>query len=226
MTTILVIEDDPSIARGIQLALEGEHFKVLVAPTGEKGNSLARRTSVDLITLDLVLPDRNGEEICRDLRKSGIGTPILMLTSKGEEMDKVMGLEIGADDYMTKPFSTGELVARVKALLRRVKELPKDIAEYTIGDVHLDFRKQEAFKGKTAVKLSVREFEVLKYFARHEGEVVTRDMLLDDVWGYEHFPTTRTVDNYILSLRKKIENDPANPEHIVTVHTAGYKLVR
>jgi DNA-binding response OmpR family regulator len=226
MSTILVIEDDPSIARGIQLALEAEHFKVLVAGTGEKGYSLVHRSSVDLITLDLVLPDMNGEEICRDLRKNGVAVPILMLTSKGEEMDKVMGLEIGADDYMTKPFSTRELVARVKALLRRVRELPKDIAEYAIGDIHLDFRKQEALKGKTAVKLSVREFEVLKYLALHEGEVVTRDMLLDDVWGYEHFPTTRTVDNYILSLRKKIEDDPANPEHLVTVHTAGYKLVR
>ena len=226
MSTILVIEDDPSIARGIQLALEAEHFKVLVAGTGEKGYSLVHRSSVDLITLDLVLPDMNGEEICRDLRKNGVAVPILMLTSKGEEMDKVMGLEIGADDYMTKPFSTRELVARVKALLRRVRELPKDIAEYAIGDIHLDFRKQEALKGKTAVKLIVREFEVLKYLALHEGEVVTRDMLLDDVWGYEHFPTTRTVDNYILSLRKKIEDDPANPEHLVTVHTAGYKLVR
>ena len=226
MSTILVIEDDPSIAKGIQLALEAEHFKVLLAPTGEKGYSLVKRTSVDLITLDLVLPDRNGEEICRDLRKDGIGTPILMLTSKGEEMDKVMGLEIGADDYMTKPFSTRELIARIKALLRRVKELPRDIAEYTIGDIHLDFRKQDALKGRTPIKLSVREFEVLKYLARHEGEVVTRDMLLDDVWGYEHFPTTRTVDNYILSLRKKIEDDPANPKHLMTVHTAGYKLVR
>ncbi len=226
MNTILVVEDDPSIARGIQLALESEHFKVHVAATGEKGYALAQRTSVDLITLDLVLPDRNGEEICRDLRKNGVTVPILMLTSKGEEMDKVMGLEIGADDYMTKPFSTRELVARVKALLRRVRDLPKDIAEYAIGDIHLDFRKQEAVKGKTEVKLSVREFEVLKYLAQHEGEVVTRDMLLDDVWGYEHFPTTRTVDNYILSLRKKIEDDPANPEHLVTVHTAGYKLVR
>lgn len=226
MSTILVIEDDPSIARGIQVALEAEHLKVVVASSGQKGYDIVHRSSVDLITLDLVLPDRNGEEICRDLRKDGFGTPILMLTSKGEEMDKVMGLEIGADDYMTKPFSTRELVARVKALLRRVKELPKDIAEYTIGDIHLDFRRQEATKGKTPVKLSVREFEVLKYLARHEGEVVTRDMLLDDVWGYEHFPTTRTVDNYILSLRKKIEDDPGKPKHLVTVHTAGYKLVR
>jgi len=225
MSTILVIEDDPSIARGIELALEAEHFGVTVAHTGEKGYTLAQRGNVDLITLDLMLPDRSGEDICRDLRKKGIATPILMLSSRKEEMDKVVGLEIGADDYMTKPFSTRELVARVRALLRRVKELPKDIAEYTIGDVRLDFRRQEAFRKKTSVKLTVREFEILKYFVRHEGEVVTRDMLLDEVWGYEHFPTTRTVDNYILSIRKRIEDDPSHPVHLVTVHTAGYKLI-
>ncbi|HUI11466.1 MAG TPA: response regulator transcription factor [Bacteroidota bacterium] len=225
MNTILVIEDDPPIARGIELALEAEHFRVLVAPTGEKGFALAQRENVDLITLDLMLPDRSGEDVCRDLRKKGVGTPILMLSSRKEEMDKVVGLEIGADDYMTKPFSTRELVARVRALLRRVKELPKDIAAYTIGDVRLDFRRQEAYKKKASLKLTVREFEILKYFARHEGEVVTRDMLLDEVWGYEHFPTTRTVDNYILSIRKRIEDDPAHPVHLVTVHTAGYKLV-
>jgi len=225
MNTILVIEDDPPIARGIQLALEAEHFRVLVAPTGEKGFTLARRGNIDLITLDLMLPDRSGEDICRDLRKEGIGTPILMLSSRREEMDKVVGLEIGADDYMTKPFSTRELVARIRALLRRVKELPRDLEQYAIGDVLLDFRKQEAFKKKTALKLTVREYEILKYFARHEGEVVTRDMLLDEVWGYEHFPTTRTVDNYILSIRKRIEDDPAHPVHLVTVHTAGYKLI-
>jgi len=225
MNTILVIEDDPSIARGIALALEAEHFKVITAQTGEKGYAQAQRGNVDLITLDLMLPDRSGEEICRDLRQKGVGIPILMLSSRKEEMDKVVGLEIGADDYMTKPFSTRELVARIRALLRRVKELPKDIAEYTIGDVRLDFRRQEAFKKKTPLKLTVREFEILKYFARHEGEVVTRDMLLDEVWGYEHFPTTRTVDNYILAIRKRIEEDPAHPVHLVTVHTAGYKLI-
>ena len=148
--------------------------------------------------------------------------PILILSSKKEEMDKVVGLEIGADDYMTKPFSTRELVARVRALLRRVKDLPKDVAEFAFGDVHCDFRKQEAFKKKKPLKLSVREFEVLKYFAMHAGEVVTREMLLDDVWGYEHFPTTRTVDNYILSLRKSIEDDPSSPKYLITVHTAGY----
>lgn len=225
MNTILVVEDDPSIAKGIELALTEEHFKVIVAPTGEKGLSMARKGSVDLITLDLLLPDTSGEDVCRSLRKEGISTPILMLSSKKEEMDKVVGLEIGADDYVTKPFSPRELVARIKALLRRVKDLPKDIGEFAFGDVHLDFRKQEAYKKTTPIKLTVREFEVLKYFALHAGEVITRDMLLDDVWGYEHFPTTRTVDNYILSIRKKIEDRPAEPTHLVTVHTAGYKLV-
>ena len=225
MNTILVIEDDPSVSRGVEIALTGEHFKVLCAATGEKGLSLARRGTVDLIILDLLLPDRSGEDICRDLREAGMTTPILMLSSKKEEMDKIIGLEIGADDYVTKPFSTRELVARVKALLRRVHNLPKDIAEYTVVDVHLDFRKQEAVKNRRPIKFTVREFEVLKYFVLHAGEVVTRDMLLDEVWGYEHFPTTRTVDNFILSIRKKIEDDPSKPRYLTTVHTAGYKLV-
>jgi DNA-binding response OmpR family regulator len=225
MNTILVIEDDPSIARGVEIALGAEHFKVVCAATGEKGLSQARRDTIDLIILDLILPDRNGEDICRELRAARVTTPILMLSSKKEEMDKVVGLEIGADDYMTKPFSTRELIARVKALLRRVSNLPKDIGEFRLGDVHLDFRKQEAYKKNVHLKFSVREFEVLKYFATHAGEVVSRDMLLDEVWGYEHFPTTRTVDNYILSIRKKIEDDPSAPVYLITVHTAGYKLI-
>ncbi|MEW6512017.1 MAG: response regulator transcription factor [Bacteroidota bacterium] len=226
MKTILLIEDDPSVAKGVELALAAEHFKVLIAPTGEKGRTLARRDSVDLIILDLILPDMNGEDICRELRNEGAVVPILMLSSKKEETDKIVGLEIGADDYVTKPFSTRELVARVKALLRRVKELPKEISEFSLGDLHFDFRKQEAYKKKKPLKFGVREFEILKYFALHIGEVVTRNMLLDEVWGYEHFPTTRTVDNYILSIRKKIEDNPSEPKHLVTVHTAGYKLVK
>jgi DNA-binding response OmpR family regulator len=226
VNSILVIEDDPSIAKGLEHSLTAEHFKVRLAETGQKGLACVRKETIDLIILDLMLPDTNGEDICRTLRKEGFPVPILMLSSKKEEMDKVVGLEIGADDYMTKPFSTRELVARVKALLRRVKELPRDVAECAFGDVHLDFRKQEAFKKKKPLKLTVREFEVLKYFAIHAGEVVTRDMLLDEVWGYEHFPTTRTVDNYILSIRKSIEDDPSNPHFLVTVHTAGYKLLK
>lgn len=226
MKTVLVVEDDPSIMRGLVDALTQEHFTVLSADDGERGYQMAKRENIDLIILDLMLPKKNGEEVCRDLRKDGVSTPILMLTSKKEETDKVLGLELGADDYVTKPFSLRELLSRIKALLRRKVELKKEIDEYTFGNVHVDFKKQEAVKNKRPLKLSAKEFEVLKYFIQHEGEVVTRDMLLDEVWGYETFPTTRTVDNYILSLRKKIEDDPSKPKHLLTIHTAGYKFVK
>jgi len=226
MKTILVVEDDASIARGLEEALTAEHYKVVLANTGEKGYNLARHENIDLILLDLKLPDRNGEDICRDLRKEGVNTPIVMLTSKKQEMDKVVGLEIGADDYVTKPFSLRELSARIKALLRRKGEIKKEIEEYSFGNVYVDFRKHEAQVGKKSVKLSSREFDVLQFLIQHEGEVVTRDMLLNDVWGYEQFPTTRTVDNYILSLRKKLEGKGVEPRHILTIHTTGYKFVK
>jgi DNA-binding response OmpR family regulator len=226
MKTILVIEDDMAIARGLQEVLTEEHFAVQLSQTGTKGLSIAKRENIDLIILDLKLPDRNGEDICRELRKDGVDTPIMMLTSKKKEDDKVMGLEIGADDYMTKPFSTKELVARIRALLRRKSEIRKEIEEYAFGDVEVDFWKQEVLKKKRIVRLSVKEIQILKYFVQHEGEVVTRDMLLNEVWGYEKFPTTRTVDNYVLSLRKKIEEDPALPQHLLTIHTAGYKFIK
>jgi DNA-binding response OmpR family regulator len=226
MKTILVVEDDASIARGLKEALTGEHYQVLLANTGEKGYTLARRENIDLILLDLKLPDRSGEDVCRDLRKEGVNTPILMLTSKKHEMDKVMGLEIGADDYVTKPFSLRELSARIKALLRRKGELRKEIEEYSFGNVDIDFRKHEALVGGKPVRLSSREFDVLHFLIQHESEVVSRDMLLNDVWGYEQFPTTRTVDNYILSLRKKLEGERAAPRHILTIHTTGYKFIK
>jgi len=226
MRTILIVEDDASIVKGLEEALKAEHFNVISAGSGEKGHAMAKRENVDLIILDLMLPDMNGEDICRELRKEGIDTPILMLTSKKQEMDKVLGLEIGADDYMTKPFSIRELVARVKALLRREGEIKKEIDEYAFGNVEIDFKKQEATKNKRPLTLSAKEFQIMQYFVVREGEVVTRDMLLDDVWGYEHMPTTRTVDNYILSLRKKIEDNASKPKHLLTVHTAGYKFVK
>jgi DNA-binding response OmpR family regulator len=226
MKRILVIEDDPAILAGLVASLEEGHYEVITASDGEKGYQMGKRENVDLILLDLMLPNKNGQDICKDLRKDGVNTPILMLTSKREEMDKVLGLELGADDYVTKPFSVRELHARIKALLRRKGELKKEIDEYSFGNVHIDFKKQEATKGKKALKLSAKEFEILKYFVQHESDVVTREMLLDDVWGYENFPTTRTVDNYILSIRKKIEANPSSPEHLLTVHTAGYKFVK
>jgi DNA-binding response OmpR family regulator len=226
MKTVLVIEDDAAIAHGLEEALTGEHYKVLTALTGEKGLSLAKGNAVDMITLDLKLPDRSGADICRELRAAGIVAPILVLSSKKEEMDKVLLLEIGADDYVTKPFSVRELMARVKALLRRHTELKKDVEEYSFGTVYVDFRKQEATKGKKALSLSAKELEILKYLIIHEGEVVTRERLLNDVWGYETFPTTRTVDNYILALRKKLEDAPSKPKHVLTIHTAGYKFMK
>ncbi len=225
MSTILIVDDDASIVRGLEEALKEEQYRVLSACTGEKGLQLARSGKADLIILDLRLPDRNGESICRDLRGDGIMIPVLMLTSKREEVDKVMGLEVGADDYVTKPFGLRELLARVKALLRRASPPEAEKEEFTFGAVTVNFHDQEVRKGKTLIPLTMREFSVLRYFIQHEGEVVTRDMLLDAVWGYDQYPVTRTVDNDILSLRKKVETNHSYPRHFLTVHTAGYRFV-
>ena len=226
MKRILVIEDDPAIALSLTDSLRENHYDVLTANNGEKGFLMAKRENIDLIILDLMLPKKNGQEICRDLRAALVHTPIIMLTSKTEETDKIVGLELGADDYVTKPFSIRELHARIKALLRRHGELSKELEEYAFGEMYLDFRKQLATKKMRPVELTVKEFEILKYMIQREGEVITRDMLLDNVWGYESIPTTRTVDNYILSLRKKIEPDPSAPKHLLTIHTMGYRFVK
>lgn len=226
MTTILIIEDDPAILRGLREGLSDEPMTIHTATDGEAGYRLAKREPFDLIILDIMLPSKNGIDICRDLRTNGIQTPIMMLTSKKHEADKVLGLEIGADDYVTKPFGIREMIARIHALLRR-KQQSKSVLRQTVrfGTVSANFSKQELFRNKKPVRLSSREFQLLYYFVNHPGEVITRDRLLDEVWGYDVTPTTRTVDNYILSLRKKIETDPANPKHLLTVHTAGYKFV-
>lgn len=226
MKRILIVEDDPAISRGLTDALREEHYEVVTEEDGEKGYKFAQNENIALIILDLMLPSKNGIEICTDLRKKGINTPILMLTSKKEEMDKVLGLEIGADDYVTKPFSVRELMARIKALLRRKQEIVKDIEEYAFGAVQIDFKKQVASKNNKPIDLSTTEFKILKYFIEHEGEVVTRDNLLDKVWGFDVFPTSRTVDNYILSIRKQIEENPSEPKHLITVPKAGYKFVK
>lgn len=227
MKTILIIEDDVAIAHGLEETLRAEHFNVMCAFTGEKGSRLAKREAIDLILLDLKLPDMNGEDICRDIRKSGIDTPVLVLTSKKQEMDQVLLLEIGADDYVTKPFSPRVLVARIHALLRRKAEITKEIDDYAFGNVQIDFRKHEALKGKKPIELTAKEFKVLRYLIQHSPEVVTRDMLLYEVWGYnaDTAPSTRTVDNSILQLRKKIEDDPSAPRYLITVPAAGYKFV-
>jgi len=226
MKKILVVEDDQSILKGLIENLEQEHYKVIYADDGERGFRMAIRENPDLIILDVLLPSKNGFEICQDLRKEGVATPIIMLTGKGEEADKVLGLELGADDYVTKPFSVRELLARVKAVLRRKFEADHDISEYSFGDIYLDFKKMEATKGRKKLDLSAKEFEIMKFFIKREGQVVSRNALLDEVWGYDVYPTTRTVDNYILSIRKKIESNPSKPKHLLTVHTAGYKFVK
>jgi len=226
MKKILIIEDDPATLAGLSDTLMEEHFEVSTVMSGQMGYEKAKGGGFDLIILDLVLPEKSGIDICKDLRKNGISTPILMLTGKKEEIDKVIGLEIGADDYVTKPFSIRELVARVKALLRRPQEIRPEVEDYTFGNVYLNFKKQEVKKGDTPVELSVMEFKVMKYFVQREGEVIERNKLLDEVWGYENYPSTRTVDNFILNLRKKIEDDHSNPKHLLTVHGAGYKFVK
>ena len=229
MKRILIIEDDPAILKGLEITLRDEHYDVLTASDGEKGYRTAKSEKIDLIVLDIMLPKKNGHDVCRDLRKDGIATPILMLTSKKKEVDEIVGLKIGADDYVTKPFSPQILLARIETLFRRTSNLQQGIETYSFHDVHIDFKKMEAAKNGKPIELGVRECEVLKYFVQHEGEVITRDMLLSDIWGYgdeTNTPTTRTIDNYILSLRKKLENDPSNPLHILTVHTAGYKFVK
>ena len=226
MYRILLIEDDPPIAKAVTISLEAENYEVVHFFDGDKGYYAAQNQHFDLILLDLVLPGRNGEDVCKDLRAKGIGTPIIMVTSKKDEIERVTGLDIGADDYVTKPFSLLELHARIRAMLRRAPELKLELDTYTFGNLFIDIKRTEVRRLGQEIKLSKKEFDILHYFLAHEGEVITRDMLLDHVWGYETYPVTRTVDNFILSLRKKIEDDPANPTHILTVPTVGYKFVK
>lgn len=226
MNKILIIEDDPAVSKGLEISLKKEKYETLIESDGEKGYQTALKLKPGLILLDIMLPNKNGFDICKDLRLSGHNFPIIMLSAKAEEADKVIGFELGADDYVTKPFSVKELLARIKAILRRRSDIVTEFDKYTFGDVSLDFEKLEAKKGNKKIDLSLKEYEILKYFISKEGKIVTRNDLLDEVWGYENFPTTRTVDNYILMIRKRIETNPARPEHLLTYHSAGYKFVK
>ncbi len=225
MSTVLVIEDDPAILRGLADNLKYESYSVLTAPDGDAGYRAIRDSKPDLIVLDLMLPKLSGYEVCRKVRAEGIGTPILMLTARGEEADRILGLDIGADDYVTKPFSIRELLARIRALLRRTQPAHALPDELRFDDVNVNFRTYEAFKGGRAVEMTRKEFALLRSLAARAGEVATRDDLLNEVWGYEHYPSTRTVDNHVASLRMKLENDPAQPQHFKTVHGVGYRFV-
>ncbi len=226
MSRVLVIEDEASILQGLRDNLEFEGYEVFTASDGLGGLDEIRKHDPHLIVLDLMLPKLSGYELCRKLRAEGVNTPILMLTARGEEADRVVGLDLGADDYVTKPFSVRELMARVRALLRRSGvggELP---AELLFADVRIDFTRYEAFRGEHKVELTRKEFGLLRQLAAKEGVVVTRDELLEKVWGYETMPTTRTVDNHLATLRAKLERDASEPRHLLTVHGVGYKLVR
>jgi DNA-binding response OmpR family regulator len=227
MKRILIIEDDLAILRGLKDNLEYESYEVLTATDGERGYCLIHEKKPDLVILDLMLPRMSGYELCRKIRKEGNAIPILMLTARGEEVDRVLGLDLGADDYVTKPFSVPELLARIRAIMRRVQQdktgdLPDDLH---FGEIAIDFKCFVARKGKEILNMSRKEFGVLRVLAARVGEVVTRDELLDAVWGYDQYPTTRTVDNHIALLRTKLEDDPSNPRHLITVHGVGYKLI-
>lgn len=226
MIRILVIEDDPAISTGLKASLETEGYKIIVVNDGEEGLNAALNENPTLILLDIMLPSMSGLEICMKLRNKGVVTPIIMLTARAEEADKLLGFELGADDYVTKPFSMKELLARIKAILKRRVAIEDSFDFYEFDDVKVNFKNMETTKGDKQVKMSLKEYELLKFFIKHIDEVVTRNTLLDEVWGYDVFPTTRTVDNYVMMLRKKIEANPAIPKHIQTIHSAGYKFVK
>ena len=225
MSKILIVEDDEPIAQGLRDNLEFEHYEVAIAADGQTALSMIREQRPDLILLDIRLPRLSGYEVCRKLRAGGNRTPILMLTARGEEEDRVLGLDLGADDYITKPFSVRELLARVRAQLRRASPAPELPEEMKCGEITIDFRRYEARRGDQPVELTRKEYGVLRLLAAREGAVVTRDELLETVWGYDAPQTTRTVDNHIATLRAKLEPDPANPRYLHTVHGVGYKLV-
>lgn len=226
MARILVIEDDPAILRGLADNLACESHDVLTAADGEHGYSLARSAQPELIVLDLMLPRLSGYELCRKLRAENVATPIVMLTARGDESDRVVGLDLGADDYITKPFSVRELLARIRAVLRRAQAHSALPSELRFGNVTVDFRRYEARRGGQPVGLTRKEFGLLRLLAARSGEAVTRDDLLNEVWGYDATPTTRTVDNHVASLRSKLEDNPSNPQHLLTVHGVGYKWMR
>ncbi len=227
MKRILVIEDEPQMLLGLRDNLELEGYEVQTATDGEEGLARAATFQPDLVILDVMLPRKNGFDVCRELRARSISTPIVMLTARSAETDKVLGLELGADDYVTKPFSITELLARVRAVLRRTSSSAKPSAAESvrIGDIDVDFKLHQARRGKARIEFTAREFDLLRYFVQHTGQVVTREQILNEVWGYEEFPTTRTIDNFVAKLRQKIERAPHAPEHILTIHGSGYKFV-
>lgn len=225
MPTILIIEDEPDMILGLKDNFEYEGYEVLVAVDGKTGFERALSAGPDLILLDIMLPEMSGLDVCRLLRERGVETPVIMLTARGQEPDKVTGLEIGADDYITKPFGISELLARVRAQLRRALKQVAELDYYKFGNVEINFKQHLASKANQPVELSPKEFELLKYLVRHRGEIITREQLLNKVWGYNNYPFSRTIDSHIAKLRQKIEDFPAEPGYIITIHRMGYKFL-
>jgi DNA-binding response OmpR family regulator len=221
---ILIVEDDRATRKALQQILEAEGFVVESVATGAEGLTAFRTAKPQFVMLDLRLPEMNGQDVCRQIRKESEEVPILILTGSADEVDRVLLLELGADDYVIKPFSPKELVARVRAVLRRSRRTAP-VEQFNFGEVFVDFQKMEAFRAGRPIPLAPQEFKMLKYFSQNPERVISRDQMLSEVWGYNSYPSTRTVDSHMLNLRQKLEKDPANPIHFVTVHHVGYKFV-
>jgi DNA-binding response OmpR family regulator len=221
---ILVVEDEAPIAEAVAYALRQAGYDVDTFADGDEGLAAARGRTYDLMVLDLMLPGLSGLDVCRAVRAES-DLPIVVLTARDAEVDRVLGLEVGADDYVTKPFSILELLARVKAVLRRTAVVPKHQDQHSFGNVEVDLRRQRVLRSGKALEVSSKEFELLKYFICHSGETLSRDRLLQEVWGYDNFPTTRTVDTHLVRLRQKLEPDPEQPQYFLTVHGTGYRFV-
>jgi DNA-binding response OmpR family regulator len=225
MPKILIVDDQEDLVNGLAVNLEREGFEVAKALTGPAGLAMAMSHVPDLVVLDVMLPGMNGLDVCRELRNRGFERPIIMLTAKGEEIDRVVGLEIGADDYMTKPFGLRELLARIRVRLRRQSDSRRVPAQYSFGEVTVDFERFLATRKDSSVSMTAKEFELLGLFVRCRNEVLSRDRVLNEVWGNDCHVSPRTVDAHILKLRQKLETDPANPDYILTVYGEGYKFV-
>jgi DNA-binding response OmpR family regulator len=226
MLKILIVDDEQNMRRGLKDNLEFEGYEVDTAADGEEGLNKILSNSYNLIILDVMMPRLSGFDVCREIRKKGITTPVILLTAKGEEIDKVLGLELGADDYVTKPFSLRELLARVRAVLRRGEDLTGKLKDESvkIGKLEVNFLSYTAKTGKDEIQMSSKEFDILNYLWNNKNKTVSRENLLNEIWGYDEAPTTRTVDNFILKLRQKIEKDANHPQIIITIHGVGYKL--
>jgi DNA-binding response OmpR family regulator len=224
MSRILIIEDETPMRTALVDLLAAEGYRVFAAADGERGLQRALDDKPDVILLDVMMPRLDGFEVCAELRRLANPVPVLMLTAKGQVEDRVVGLDAGADDYLVKPFSTDELLARVRALLRRVEKQSRTLSKLKLGEIEIDFLRQTASRGRRQIHLTAKEFAMLRLLAEAEGEPVTREKFLDVVWGYAAFPTTRTVDNHIVNLRAKLEKNPEVPRWIKTVHAVGYRL--